>query len=107
MQKNTKNIMIDAYKGREGLITYCVSGSDKKWIQNWANDTNELYGYKEQYGNTLNNYISMAVYNAKHRTPLHVKEMVWLFVCFQNNFIETYPDIVFNFPPVLHKVLHI
>lgn len=72
--------MIDAYKGREGLVTYCVSGNDKKWIQNWANNTNELYGYKEQYGNTLNNYISMAIYNAKQRTPLHVKEMVWLFI---------------------------
>ena len=75
-----KNTMIDAYKGREGLITYCVSGNNKKWIQNWAKNTNELYGYKEQYGNTLNNYISMAIYNAKQRTPLHVKEMVWLFI---------------------------
>ena len=89
MQKNT---MIDAYKGREGLIAYCTSESSKEdetqetnekgknWKQHWANNTNELYGYKEQYQNTLNNYISMAVYNAKRRTELHVKEMVWLYI---------------------------
>lgn len=88
MQKNT---MIDAYKGREGLIAYCTSESSEKetqgknakgknWKQYWANNTNELYGYKEQYQNTVNNYISMAIYNAKRRTELHVKEMVWLYI---------------------------
>lgn len=88
MQKNT---MIDAYKGREGLIAYCTSesneeetqeknGKGKNWKQYWTNSTNELYGYKEQYGDTLNNYISMAIYNAKRRTELHVKEMVWLYI---------------------------
>ena len=75
-----KNTMIDAYKGREGYIAYCIYGNGEKWKQNWANNTNELYGYKEQYQNTLNNYISMAVYNAKRRTELHVKEMVWLYI---------------------------
>ena len=88
MQKNT---MIDAYKGREGLIAYCTSESSeeetqgknekgKNWKQYWANNTNELYGYKEQYQNTLNNYISMAIYKAKCRTEIHVKEMIWLFI---------------------------
>lgn len=88
MQKNT---MIDAYKGREGLIAYCTSESNedetqeknekgKNWKQHWANNENELYGYKEKYQNTLNNYISMAIYNAKRRTELHVKEMVWLYI---------------------------
>ena len=83
--------MIDAYKGREGLIAYCTSesneeetqeknGKGKNWKQYWTNSTNELYGYKEQYGDTLNNYISMAIYNAKRRTELHVKEMVWLYI---------------------------
>lgn len=83
--------MIDAYKGREGLIAYCTSESNeeetqgknakgKNWKQYWANNTNELYGYKEQYQNTVNNYISMAIYNAKRRTELHVKEMVWLYI---------------------------
>ena len=83
--------MIDAYKGREGLIAYCTSESNEKetqgknakgknWKQYWANNTNELYGYKEQYQNTVNNYISMAIYNAKRRTELHVKEMVWLYI---------------------------
>lgn len=86
-----KNTMIDAYKGREGLIAYCTSESNeeetqgknekgKNWKQYWANNTNELYGYKEQYQNTVNNYISMAIYNAKRRTELHVKEMVWLYI---------------------------
>lgn len=83
--------MIDAYKGREGLVAYCTSesneeetqeknGKGKNWKQHWANNTSELYGYKEQYQNTVNNYISMAVYNAKRRTELHVKEMVWLYI---------------------------
>lgn len=83
--------MIDAYKGREGFIAYCTSESSEKeiqgknakgknWKQYWANNTNELYGYKEQYQNTVNNYISMAIYNAKRRTELHVKEMVWLYI---------------------------
>lgn len=83
--------MIDAYKGREGLIAYCTSesneeetqeknGKGKNWKQYWTNSTNELYGYKEQYGDTLNNYISMAIYNAKSRTELHAKEMVWLYI---------------------------
>ena len=84
--------MIDAYKGREGLVAYCTSESSKEdetqetnekgknWKQHWTNSTNELYGYKEQYGDTLNNYISMAIYNAKRRTELHVKEMVWLYI---------------------------
>ena len=83
--------MINAYKGREGLIAYCTSESNEKetqgknakgknWKQYWANNTNELYGYKEQYQNTVNNYISMAIYNAKRRTELHVKEMVWLYI---------------------------
>ena len=83
--------MIDAYKGREGLVAYCTSecneeetqeknGKGKNWTQHWTNSTNELYGYKEQYGDTLNNYISMAIYNAKRRTELHVKEMVWLYI---------------------------
>ena len=83
--------MIDAYKGREGLIAYCTSESNEKetqgknakgknWKQYWANNTNELYGYKEQYQYTVNNYISMAIYNAKRRTELHVKEMVWLYI---------------------------
>lgn len=75
-----KNTMIDAYKGREGYIAYCTSGNGEKWKQNWANSTNELYGYKEQYGDTLNNYISMAIYKNKHRTELHAKEMVWLYI---------------------------
>ena len=50
MQKNT---MIDAYKGREGLIAYCTSESSeeetqgknekgKNWKQYWANNTNVL-----------------------------------------------------------------
>lgn len=75
-----KNTMIDAYKGREGYIAYCTSGNGEKWKQNWANSTNELYGYKEQYGNTLNNYISMAVFKDKNRKVRNVKEMVWLFI---------------------------
>lgn len=72
--------MIDAYKGREGYIAYCTSGNGEKWKQNWANNTNELYGYKKQYGNTLNNYISMAVFKDKDRKTRNVKEMVWLFI---------------------------
>lgn len=75
-----KNTMIDAYKGREGYIAYCIYGNGEKWKQNWANNTNELYGYKEQYGNTLNNYISMAVFKDKDRKARNVKEMVWLFI---------------------------
>lgn len=72
--------MIDAYKGREGYIAYCTSGNGEKWKQNWAKGTSELYGYKEQYGNTLNNYISMAVFKDKDRKARNVKEMVWLFL---------------------------
>lgn len=74
------NTMIDAYKGRNGFMAYCTLDGNGTFNQYWTNNTNDLYKYKSQFGETVNNYLAMAMYDAKRRSKIHAKEMSFLYV---------------------------
>lgn len=76
-----RNAVIDTFNlSGGGYALYCTKDKQGNFKTYFTDDKQELYGYKEKYGKTHNNFLSTGTYNTPYYSKHNIKEMQRLYI---------------------------